>query len=1115
MARQTDKDGFLPKIIIFILFFVSLLLIIPVSQIPAQPSITSDGTMGTSVQVNGTDYTISQGTIAGNNQFHSFGLFSINTGESANFTGPASIENIIGRVTGGVQSFIDGLLSSSIDGANLFLLNPSGMLFGPNATLDVKGSFHVSTADYLRFEKGVKFYVNPAENPLLSVVNPVAFGFLSENPASISTQAALEVPEGETLSLFAGDIQIKGSGIQDVAELGAPGGRINIASVASPGVASPGEVIPNTPGETPDLLVVSFQELGTITISQNAYIEAGGAGGGTVFIRGGRLLVDSSLIYASAKAPLVNGNPGAGIDIKVSEDVVLDNPLWTDMVIGTNVLYGVPDDSGGVRIAADRLEVKNGAQIQSIAFGASDLDPASIGNTGDIEVTTNSLLVCDGGKIRTGTGGYGDSGDIIVKTGSLEVLDGGILFSPAFGATGNGGDIDVTAESIVFSNAKYPGYLTGIQTYTSDPGTGKAGDVRVTADSFAMSAGTEISTPARGAGQGGNIDIIVTGDVSIQGTRDLDPWGYNIYTGMFASTFYYGSGDGGNVTLTADSLEMITEAGISASAAWWSSGNAGDVEIEVGHVEIMDASYINSSALYAWGGNAGKVDVMADSVFISGPESSPEPFGADFTGISTLSGEWGGQGGDVDVTTNSMTLTNRASITASSLGPNPSGNVEIDAGSLHILNGSNILASAFGSGDGGSAKVTADTLRISGVHPELYTDLIGKQSLSPSAIGSQTALGGGNAGDMWISAENLELLDGGRLGGETFGEGAGANIKVEADNVLISGVNADLLAFQIETGRPIESASSGILTSAYASALGDDVTGKGGRIQVAAKSFNVLNGGRIASETQTRGLGGNIELMADQVMLVDDGMISAKSTGAGDAGNIHVTATNTFNSDNSSVSTAGEQAKGGDITIISREMALVNGTLISAESSGAGDAGNIHITAPNIFYMMDSAVTTDAKQADGGNIKIDNEYMVYLINSEITASVGGGPETVGGNISIDPEYVILKNSKIIANAYEGMGGNISIVSDVFLADPASIVDASSALGISGTVDIRAPITNVSGSISRLPKDFKSAIELLREACEARVQGGRYSSFILGERDGLPLEPGGPLPSPLY
>jgi len=140
--------------------------------------------------------------------------------------------------------------------------------------------------------------------------------------------------------------------------------------------------------------------------------------------------------------------------------------------------------------------------------------------------------------------------------------------------------------------------------------------------------------------------------------------------------------------------------------------------------------------------------------------------------------------------------------------------------------------------------------------------------------------------------------------------------------------------------------------------------------------------------------------------------------------------------------------------------------------------------------------------------------MVRLVDSKITTSVKGGSQTTGGNISIDPEFVILRNSKIIANAYEGTGGNIDIVSDMFLADPDSLIDASSSLGIDGQVDIQSPVTHVNSLVAPLTKDFRSVVALLRKPCTARLHKGEYSSFMIKGRDSLPVEPGRSLSSPL-
>jgi large exoprotein involved in heme utilization and adhesion len=129
--------------------------------------------------------------------------------------------------------------------------------------------------------------------------------------------------------------------------------------------------------------------------------------------------------------------------------------------------------------------------------------------------------------------------------------------------------------------------------------------------------------------------------------------------------------------------------------------------------------------------------------------------------------------------------------------------------------------------------------------------------------------------------------------------------------------------------------------------------------------------------------------------------------------------------------------------------------------------------------------------------------------------VGGGSTTVGGNITIDPQFVLLQNSQIVANAFEGRGGNISIqAQQVFLADPASIVSATSRLGINGAVAIQAPVTNISGAVAPLPQAFAQPVELLRSRCVERLREGTVSRFVVGGRDGVPLEPGTLLLSPL-
>jgi filamentous hemagglutinin family protein len=181
----------------------------------SQAQITLDGSLGSQGPLTGPNYRIGAelGQRRGGNLFHSFEQFNVPAGGSATFTGPATIANILSRVTGGQPSAIDGVLRSEIAGAHLYLLNPSGVMFGPHARLEVQGSFHVSTADVLRFADETTFFANLAQESVLTVAPPAAFGFLGNTPAPIGIQGStLQVPAGRALSVVGGDITLMGKG---------------------------------------------------------------------------------------------------------------------------------------------------------------------------------------------------------------------------------------------------------------------------------------------------------------------------------------------------------------------------------------------------------------------------------------------------------------------------------------------------------------------------------------------------------------------------------------------------------------------------------------------------------------------------------------------------------------------------------------------------------------------------------------------------------------------------------------------------------------------------------------------------------------------------------------
>src|SRR5262249_55537716 len=232
-------------------------------------AIRPDGTLGTTVTQTGNLYDITGGMRPGNgpNLFHSFDRFSVGTNDTARFSGPTGIKNILSRVTGGQQSLIDGQLQSTIPGANLYLLNPSGVLFGSNANLDISGSFYISTANYLSFADGATFSAHLSDSTTLTGVSPVAFGFLSPQPAPITILGStLQVTGGQTMSVVGGDMQIAGG------QLLVPHGRVQLASVASSGEVtfSPLELEPVFRAD-------AFTRLGRLELSHGALLDVSGS----------------------------------------------------------------------------------------------------------------------------------------------------------------------------------------------------------------------------------------------------------------------------------------------------------------------------------------------------------------------------------------------------------------------------------------------------------------------------------------------------------------------------------------------------------------------------------------------------------------------------------------------------------------------------------------------------------------------------------------------------------------------------------------------------------------------------------------------------------------------
>ena len=353
-----------------------------------QADVTFDGSMGSTGTLTGPnmEITADMGQMAGNNLYHSFSDFNVNTGQTANFSGPANVQNVFGRVTGSNPSNIDGTISSSIQGANLFLMNPNGMLFGPNAQINISGSFHATTADYIKLGEQDRFYADINQNTILSVAAPSAFGFLDSTTGDISLNgSAVNAQNGNTISMIGGNIELtEGSSVS------APDGKISFASTQSAG-----EFDIST--EQTDLS--QFGQLGSINLKNSSSISANGFEGGKVVIRGGELVLDSSTVSANSESGFLNANT-VSMDIELSNELRLEN----NSHITSNTSDFSGSNAGDINIAAPIIVLNDYSGIESIAESFLDA------NSGDIIVTAEDIQLSNYSSVKSNTLGTGSSG---------------------------------------------------------------------------------------------------------------------------------------------------------------------------------------------------------------------------------------------------------------------------------------------------------------------------------------------------------------------------------------------------------------------------------------------------------------------------------------------------------------------------------------------------------------------------------------------------------------------------------------------------------------------------------------------------------------------------------
>jgi len=764
--------------------------------------IAGDGTLSTNVtSLDNLNFNITAGNQAGGNLFHSFSRFSVPTNGSAFFDNAPNIENIIGRVTGGSVSNIDGLIRAN-GTANLFLINPSGMLFGPNAQLNIGGSFLGSTANGLSFADGTEFSATTSQTtPLLTVSVPVGLQY-GTTAAGINVQGSnLAVQPGRSLALVGGDLTLEGG------SLTTESGRIELGGGAGTGTVGLTVVDNQLQLNFPDNLARA-----NISLTDGALVNSSGMGGGDIQLAGRRIVLQDSRVEATT----MGSESGGTLAVNASESVELvgnAGGLFSSGLFAETEGNGA---AGDLRITTGQLLVRGEARVSAATFGtgrggnltvnAADsveligvdsedfqlftgllTDAENVGAAGDLKIQTGRLIVRNGAQVSTATFGAGAGGDLTVNatesveligvspsdllasglftaiqetaqgnagalrvnTGRLIVRDGAQIFAGTVG-TGTGGNLTVNAaESVeligVSPIAQIPsGLFTQVEGAAA-----KAGDLTVNTGQLVVRDGALLAASTFGAGQGGNLTVNAAKSVDLSGT---DPNGFA--SGLFTIT--RDVGNAGNLTISTEQLTVRDGAEVSTATS--ASGNGGSITVKANALEAINGGQLLTTT--EGSGRAGDITLkVLSSVSLKGPDSG---LFANTTSGST------GDGGDILIDPPEITITDGAGVAVDSQGLGNAGNLIIQAGSLTLDNQA-FLSADTASGEGGNI-----TLQLQGL-----LLLRHNSQLTAEASGS------GNGGNITIDTDLLAALEDSDITANAV-RGRGGNVQIDTQGLFLA-----------------------------------------------------------------------------------------------------------------------------------------------------------------------------------------------------------------------------------------------------------------------------------------------------------------------------------------
>ncbi|MGV0026625.1 CHAT domain-containing protein [Phormidesmis priestleyi] len=736
----------------------SLLATLPVmvaeTPLLAQVAPAIDGT-GTIVTPNANQIDITGGTRSGANLFHSFSQFGVRPEQIINFESSPALQNILGRVSGGNASVIEGLVRVSGSNANLFLMNPAGMIFGTNARLDVSGSFTATTATGIGFNNQW-FNATGANNYATLMGSPNAFAFTTQ-PGVIVNAGNLSVN---------GNLMLLGGTVVNTGQLSAPNGQITVTSVPGQQVIRLSqvgsllslEVMPDRDSSNWTLPIATLPQLLTggnlssatgITINPNGTIQLVGSTTPLPTPPG------TTLISGQVTAPKIN---------------LFGNQVG---LIRANLNASTPNQGGTIRIGGDyqgKGTVPNAAQT----FVSSDS-----------QIAANSLLDGDGGRVIIWSNDHTQFLGTIAAQGGKNSGNGGFVEVSGKNALTFKGQVDVSAPKGSLGNLLLdPTTLTIIDAPTGGTFDATAGNIPF---GLPDNGANTVSWGAIGA-SGANVSLQATGNITINaiagntpgvttpGLASLNAANFSL-TSTNGSVIFANPNDtiqvrGGNITIAGNSLALgnldtsflgssnsgivtLTANGNITADDIITSGNGysgGDINVtsNAGEINLRNLDSTNRNGFRLQNAGSIQIAALAGNVIINSINAS--------TTKTNGSGEFTGTAGTINLTARNNITVNTdinasaivtnvdgiagaiaGNVTLTSTNPNPGNNIRFGS-----INTQAITDAADATTAGGNVSVSTNG-RIQGTGTTTTGDTINTQRL---VLGTETlpdtSLQGGN-----------------------------------------------------------------------------------------------------------------------------------------------------------------------------------------------------------------------------------------------------------------------------------------------------------------------------------------------------------------------------------